>query len=79
MCLESNNTTVKGGESSTRYGDVEISNTYVDYALEQYALLLIRYYRGITLKSLDEIPQTLSHRMIFSEFNSDLKQNPSVD
>lgn len=42
---------------------------YVEPALEQYSLLLIRYYRGVTLASLDDIPDTLSHRMMLSEFS----------
>jgi hypothetical protein len=45
---------------------------YVEPALEQYSLLLIRYYRGATLASLDEIPDTLSHRMMLSEFTESM-------
>ena len=44
---------------------------YCEASLEQYALLLIRYYRGVTLQSLDDIPETLSHRMVLSEFTSE--------
>ena len=44
---------------------------YVEPALEQYALLLIRYYRGVVTASLDDIPDSLSHRMLLSEFSGD--------
>jgi len=44
---------------------------YCESSLEQYALLLIRYYRGVTLNSLEDIPETLSHRMVISEFTTE--------
>lgn len=63
MCLQAKEGDEAGGGVPKRLA------VYVQPALEQYSLLLIRYYRGATLASLDDIPASLSHRMVLTEFS----------